>query len=86
MAIRADIEKAYDQIEWKLILQALKCFQFHDIFSNWISQCISVVSYSILLNGSPTGFFKPSRRLRQGDPLSRLLFIIGSEVFSRMLI
>lgn len=46
---------------------------------------MSSVSYSILLNGSPYGFFKPSRGLRQGDPLSLLLFIIGSKVFSRLL-
>lgn len=63
MAIKADIEKAYDRMEWVLILQALKCFRFNDMFINWISQCISTISYSILLNGSPFGFFQPSRGL-----------------------
>lgn len=86
MAVRADIEKSYDRMEWGLIIQALKCFGFCSTFINWIHKCISTVSYSSLFNGSPFGFFKPTRGLRKGDPLSPLLFIIKSEVFSRMLL
>lgn len=85
VAIHAVIEKAYDRMEWALIVRALECFGFPTWFINWIYQCMSSVSYSILLNGSPYGFFKPSRGLRQGYPLSLLLFVIGLEVFSRLL-
>lgn len=85
MAIRANIEKGYDCLEWALIVRALECFGFPAQFINWIYQCMSSISYSILLNGSPFGFFKPSRGLRQGDPISLLLFIIGSKVFSCLL-
>jgi ribonuclease HI len=47
-----------------------------------IMECVSSVSYSILINGVPVGNFKPSRGIRQGDPLSPYLFLLCAQVLS----
>jgi hypothetical protein len=63
----------------------MKKLGFNDTWIGWIESCISSSYFSILINGSPFGLISLARGLRQGDPLSLFRFIMGSEVFSRLM-
>lgn len=86
MVLKLDMEKAFDRMEWSFLFRISKYLGFHFQWNRMIEQYISTVSFSILLDGSPFGNFFPQRGLRHGDPLSPFLFILRSEVLSRLLI
>ena len=85
LVCKLDIEKAYDSISWEFLYQVLGRMGFGSRWLTWIKWCISTASFSILINGSPACFFPSSRGLRQGDPLSPYLFVIGMEALSCMI-
>lgn len=86
MALELDMTKAYDGMELDFMEEVLKTIGFHDKYIKLVKECVSSVSYYILLNGYPFRNISPTRGLRQGDPLSAYIFIMGVEVLSKILI
>lgn len=82
MVINVDIKRAYDSLEWSFIDKVLETWGFSIEFRRMIMSSLDTVEYNILLNGDREGVVSPSRRIRQGDPLSPFLFILSAEIFS----
>lgn len=76
MAVKTEMSKVYDRLEWSFISEVLQRLGFHATWTNWIMQCISSVTYSYLINDSAYGEVKPYRGIRQGDPISPYIFIL----------
>lgn len=75
----------YDNIEWNFLFNMLREMGFGNRWVNWMQGCVSSATLAVLVNGSPTEFFEIEKGLRQGDPLSPLLFNIVANGFSCML-
>ncbi|KAG7585341.1 Reverse transcriptase domain [Arabidopsis thaliana x Arabidopsis arenosa] len=84
--LKIDLRKAFDTVRWDFVLSTLSALGIPEKCIGWIRECVCTPTFSISVNGMSDGFFKSTRGLRQGDPLSPYLFVLAMEVFSRLLV
>ncbi|OMO86337.1 reverse transcriptase [Corchorus capsularis] len=85
MALKLDLSKAYDRVEWAFLEGMMLRLGFSQQWTSLVMSCVTTVSYSIMVNGTNTEKFSPSRGIRQGDPLSPYLFLFCMEGLSCLL-
>lgn len=85
MAVKHDMSKAYDRVEWSFVEAVMRKLGFDSDWVAFLMNCVKTVAYSVGLNGYISQDFFLSRGLRQGDPLSPFLFLFCGEGLSSLM-
>lgn len=85
MAIKVDLEKAYERLRWEFVMHTLKEIGFLEGFIELIEQCLASYTMQVLVNGDKFAPFEISRGIRQEDPLSPYLFMLCLERLAHLI-
>uniref|UniRef100_A0A803QSW0 Reverse transcriptase domain-containing protein n=1 Tax=Cannabis sativa TaxID=3483 RepID=A0A803QSW0_CANSA len=85
MAIKLDMSKAYDRVEWGFLGTVLRVMEFSERWTTLTMSCVNSVRYHVLNSGQKVGPITPSRGIRKGCLLSPYLFIVCAEGLSSLI-
>ena len=85
MAVKLDISKACDRVEWEFLQWIMQKIGLLDQWVNLAMETVCTASYSTIINEEPGGFITPAHRIKQEDPLSPYLFLLCAEGFSSLI-
>lgn len=85
LVLKLDYEKAYNRINWEFLDEMLASRGFGAIWRRWIKSILANGSFSVKINNSIGSYVIAGKDLKQGDPLSLILFNFVADVFSKML-
>lgn len=84
--LKFDVIKAFDRLEWPFLLEVLRRIGVEGMLTDFLEASFASASSAVLLNGIPTPEFALKRSVRQGCPLSPLLFIIAFDTLNHLLL
>lgn len=78
--LKLDISRAFDSLSWPFLFEVLRAKGFRQRWTDWIAALLHSASTKVVVNGVPGRKFMHASGLRQGDPISPMLFVIAMEV------